>query len=97
MLHILTTNVSNGGLSVFNRNGLFIQQRQPKGKPTFQHIPGQLASLPRVVGASSAFPGFFPPVEITAADLGVREGHTRPSGSPMEACTTISAFEPFLG
>ena len=27
MLHILTTNVSNGGLSVFNRNGLFIQQR----------------------------------------------------------------------
>ena len=74
MLHILTTNVSNGGLSVFNRKGLFIQQRQPKGKPTFQHIPGTLASLPRVVGASSAFPGFFPPVEITAGDLGVREG-----------------------
>lgn len=74
MLHILTTNVSNGGLSVFNRNGLFIQQRNVKGGPPFQHIPGQLASLPRVVGASSAFPGFFPPVEITAADLGVREG-----------------------
>ncbi len=74
MLHILTTNVSNGGLSVFNRKGLFIQQRNVKGKPTFQHIPGQLASLPRVVGASSAFPGFFPPVDITAADLGVREG-----------------------
>ncbi len=74
MLHILTTNVSNGGLSVFNRKGLFIQQRQLKGKPAFQHIPGTLASLPRVVGASSAFPGFFPPVDITAADLGVREG-----------------------
>ena len=40
----------------------------------FRHIPGQMASLPRVVGASSAFPGFFPPVEISAADLGVREG-----------------------
>ena len=74
MLHILTTNVSNGGLSVFNRNGLFIQQRQAGGGSTFEHIPGQLASLPKVVGASSAFPGLFPPVEITAADLGVREG-----------------------
>ncbi len=73
-LHILTTNVSNGGLSVFNRNGLFIQQRQTTGDSKFEHIPGQLASLPRVVCASSAFPGFFPPVEITAADLGVREG-----------------------
>ena len=74
LLHILATNVSNGGLSVFNRNGLFLQEREATGSPAFQHIPGILASLPRVVGASSAFPGFFPPVEITAADLGVREG-----------------------
>lgn len=74
MLHILATNVSNGGLSVFNRNGVFIQQRNTASGPAFQHIPGQLASLPRVIGASSAFPGFFPPVEISAADLGVREG-----------------------
>ena len=74
LLHILATNVSTGGLSVFNRNGLFLQERQATGGSAFQHIPGQLASLPHVVGASSAFPGFFPPVEITAADLGVREG-----------------------
>src|SRR6516165_6205549 len=74
MLHILTTNVSNGGLSIFNRNGLFIQQRRAEGGPEYEHIPGRLASLPKVVGASSAFPGFFPPVEITAAHLGVREG-----------------------
>ena len=73
-LHILATNVSNGGLSVFNRDGVFIAQRNTADGPTFEHIPGQLASLPRVVGASSAFPGFFPPVEISAADLGVREG-----------------------
>jgi hypothetical protein len=33
------------------------------------------APIAKVVGASSAFPGFFPPVEITAADLGVRAGH----------------------
>ncbi len=74
LLHILATNVSTGGLSVFNRNGVFLQQRQAAGGSAFEHIPGQLASIPHVVGASSAFPGFFPPVEITAADLGVREG-----------------------
>jgi predicted acylesterase/phospholipase RssA len=74
MLHLLTTSVSSGGLSVFNRDGLFVQQRGDTGGQSLKRIPGQMASIPRVVGASSAFPGFFPPVEITAADLGVREG-----------------------
>ena len=74
MLHILATNVSTGALSAFNRTGLFIQQRGDDGSQPFTHVPGQLASIPRIVGASSAFPGFFPPVEITAADLGVRDG-----------------------
>jgi len=74
MLHMLATNVSNGGLSVFNRNGLYIQQRPDGGEIRFEHIPTKMASIPRIVGASSAFPGFFPPVEVTAADLGVREG-----------------------
>ena len=73
-LHILATNVSDGVLSVFNKNGLYIQQRNGDHNFEFLHIPGQMATLPRVVGASSAFPGFFPPVEITATDLGVREG-----------------------
>jgi len=73
-LHILATNVSNGGLSVFNRDGLYIQQRAESGSNEFTFVPGKLACIPKVVGASSAFPGFFPPVEITAADLGVREG-----------------------
>ena len=73
-LHILATNVSDGVLSVFNKNGLYIQQRNNVGKFEFERIPGQMATLPQVVGASSAFPGFFPPVEISAEDLGVREG-----------------------
>ena len=73
-LHILATNVSDGVLSVFNKKGLYIQQRNGDHNFEFLHIPGQMATLPRVVGASSAFPGFFPPVEITATDLGVREG-----------------------
>jgi predicted acylesterase/phospholipase RssA len=82
-LHILATNVSDGVLSVFNRDGLYIGKRS-EGKEgraaederePFQHIPGKMASIAKVVAASSAFPGFFPPVTITADDLGVREGH----------------------
>jgi len=74
MLHILATNVSTGVLSVFNRNGLFMANRENFGNRKFVHVPGKMASIPRVVAASSAFPGFFPPVEITASDLGVAEG-----------------------
>jgi predicted acylesterase/phospholipase RssA len=74
MLHMLATSVRTGALSVFNRDGLFIQQRGNDDNQSFQHIQGQLASLPLVVGASSAFPGLFPPVEVSAADLGVRDG-----------------------
>lgn len=74
MLHILTTNVSTGAMTAFNREGVFIQERGDTQPPKFQHISGTLASITRVVGASSAFPGLFPPVEINAADLGVREG-----------------------
>lgn len=74
MLHILATSVSNGGLSVFNRNGLYVQQRTEAGEVVFSYVPGKMARIPRVVGASSAFPGFFPPVEFTAEDLGVRDG-----------------------
>jgi len=73
MLHMLATSVSSGALSVFNRNGLYMQERTDNGV-VFKHTPGQMASIPQVVGASSAFPGFFPPVQITAADLGVRDG-----------------------
>lgn len=73
-LHILATNVSDGVMSVFNKDGLFMQERGPFGEMEFRHVAARMASIPRVVGASSAFPGFFPPVDITAADLGVREG-----------------------
>lgn len=73
-LHILATNVSDGVMSVFNKQGLSIQHRDDDAKMSFHQVPGQMASLPRVVGASSAFPGFFPPVDISAADLGAREG-----------------------
>jgi predicted acylesterase/phospholipase RssA len=77
-LHVLATNVSDGVMAVFNREGLHIQKRQRAEADPFRHVPGQTATIAKVVSASSAFPGFFPPVEITAADLGVHEGQFPP-------------------
>ena len=73
-LHMLATNVSDGVMAVFNREGLHIQKREQGETDPFRHIAGQTATIAKVVSASSAFPGFFPPVEITAHDLGVHEG-----------------------
>lgn len=73
-LHVLSTNVSDGVMAVFNRDGLHIQTRDSGGSDPFRHVAGQTASIAKVVSASSAFPGFFPPVELSAADLGVHEG-----------------------
>ena len=73
-LHMLSTNVSDGVMAVFNREGLHIQKRERGDTDPFRHVAGQTATIAKVVSASSAFPGFFPPVEITAADLGVHEG-----------------------
>jgi predicted acylesterase/phospholipase RssA len=75
-LHILTTNVSDGTLAAFNSKGLHILRRGLRGGESdpFQHIPGTTMSIAKAVGASSAFPGFFPPVRVTADDLGVSQG-----------------------
>lgn len=75
-LHILTTNVSDGTLAAFNRRGLHVLRRGQVRQPTdpFQHVPGTTMSIAKAVCASSAFPGFFPPVRVTSDDLGVNEG-----------------------
>jgi predicted acylesterase/phospholipase RssA len=75
-LHILSTNVRDGTLAAFNRRGLHVLRRGhgPDERDPFQHIPGTTMSIAKAVGASSAFPGFFPPVRVSAEDLGVNEG-----------------------
>ena len=75
-LHILTTNVSDGTLAAFNRHGLHILRRDlgTNVEDPFQHVPGTMATVAKAVGASSAFPGFFPPMRVNAADLGVGDG-----------------------
>jgi predicted acylesterase/phospholipase RssA len=73
-LHILCTNLSSGGLSSFTRSGLLVEQRTKSGKSTMQLQRVGLATVPMAVAASSAFPGFFPPMELSARTVGALEG-----------------------
>jgi predicted acylesterase/phospholipase RssA len=73
-LHLLTTNLSEGCLCSFSRDGLLMVRRQPGGAFRVDHFKTGLATVPMAVTASSAFPGFFPPLELTAAEVGVSGG-----------------------
>ena len=79
-LHILATNLSEGCLCSFNRNGLLIMHRQPGHAVRIERMHVGLATVPMVVTASSAFPGFFPPVELTGADVGATRRRVWPAG-----------------
>lgn len=71
-LHVLATNLSDGSLASFSREGLYMQRRGDENKLDF--VPARLAPISMAVAASSAFPGFFPPVLFSASDVGVRAG-----------------------
>jgi predicted acylesterase/phospholipase RssA len=73
-LHILATNLSEGCLCSFNRNGLLMMRRRSGQTVRIERIHVGLATVPMAVTASSAFPGFFPPVVLTGADVGARSG-----------------------
>jgi predicted acylesterase/phospholipase RssA len=73
-LHILATNLSEGCLCSFNRNGLLMVRRQPGGTFRLDRVHVGLATVAMAVTASSAFPGFFPPLELTGAEVGARAG-----------------------
>jgi predicted acylesterase/phospholipase RssA len=73
-LHILATNLSEGCLCSFNRDGLWIMRRQPDHSFEIERVHIGLATLPMAVTASSAFPGFFPPIELTGGDVGASRG-----------------------
>ena len=73
-LHILATDLSEGCLGSFNRHGLLLQRRVPGRRDQFDRVHLGLATVPIAVAASSAFPGFFPPMEITGWDVGADEG-----------------------
>jgi predicted acylesterase/phospholipase RssA len=72
-LHILATNLSEGCLCSFNRDGLWMMQEKA-GRSQIERIRVGLMTVPMAVAASSAFPGFFPPLELTGRDVGARGG-----------------------
>ena len=73
-LHILATNLSEGCLCSFNRDGLWMVRRQPGHPVRIDRIHIGLATVPMAVTASSAYPAFFPPLELTGADVGAIAG-----------------------
>jgi len=73
-LHILATNLTEGCLCSFSRDGLLMMRRQGGHRFRLDRIPSGLATVPMAVAASSAFPGFFPPLELTGADVGASVG-----------------------
>ena len=73
-LHILATNLSEGCLCSFTRDGLFMVRRAPENTVRIDRIPIGLATVPMAVTASSAFPGFFPPLVLTGIDVGASVG-----------------------
>src|SRR5215469_7366388 len=73
-LHILATNLSEGSLCSFNRNGLLMVKRRPRQAFHIERVHVGLATVAMAVAASSAFPGFFPPMELTGFDVGANEG-----------------------
>jgi predicted acylesterase/phospholipase RssA len=73
-LSILATNLSEGCLCAFTRDGLVMQRRRPAQRFQFDRIHTGLATVPMAVTASSAFPGFFPPLELQGQDVGADPG-----------------------
>jgi predicted acylesterase/phospholipase RssA len=72
-LHILATNLSEGCLCSFNRDGLWMMQHKA-GRSQIERIRVALMTVSMAVTASSAFPGFFPPLDLTGRDVGARGG-----------------------
>jgi hypothetical protein len=70
-LHILATNLSEGCLCSFNRDGLLVmRRRRPSDSIRVDQTRASLATVSMAVTASSAFPAFFPPLELNDVDVG---------------------------
>jgi predicted acylesterase/phospholipase RssA len=73
-LYILSTDLSEGSLCAFHRDGLLLHRRTASGHDEFEKQQIGLATVAMAVAASSAFPGFFPPLELRGSDVGALEG-----------------------
>jgi len=68
-LHLLATNLSEGRLCSFQRDGIWIVRPDSDHGFRMDQIPSGLMPVAMAVTASSAFPGFFPPLVISGADV----------------------------
>jgi len=69
---ILSTNLSRAELACFGRDSvLYIPI---KDKTELARIDAKIIPFAKVVAASSAYPGFFPPILLNDSDLGADEG-----------------------
>src|SRR5262245_43361913 len=73
-LHLLATNLSEGRLCSFNRDGLWVMHRDGGNVVRIDRVAIGLATVPMAVAASSAFPGFFPPMVLSGGDVGAKSG-----------------------
>lgn len=73
-LHLLSTNLNEGCLCSFSRHGLLMARPQPGHTYYIDRIHVGLATVAMAVTASSAYPGFFPPLELTGNDVGATVG-----------------------
>jgi predicted acylesterase/phospholipase RssA len=70
-LHILTTNLNEGCLCSFHRDGLLVMRRRSNSNSIrVDQTRAGLATVAMAVTASSAFPAFFPPLVVSETDLG---------------------------
>jgi predicted acylesterase/phospholipase RssA len=73
-LHLLATNLNEGCLCSFSRDGLLMARPQPGYTYHIERIHAGLATVAMAVAASSAYPGFFPPLELTGGEVGTCAG-----------------------
>jgi predicted acylesterase/phospholipase RssA len=72
LLLILSTSVSKAELACFGRDTVVFIPFDDRTPLT--PVEANIIPLAQAVAASSAFPGFFPPILLSDADLGAREG-----------------------
>src|SRR6516164_7276690 len=73
-LNILATNLSEGCLCAFSRDGLLKIRRRAERVYRPESTKTGLATVAMAVAASSAFPGFFPPLTLHGVDVGAAQG-----------------------
>jgi predicted acylesterase/phospholipase RssA len=79
-LHLLATNLSEGRLCSFHRGGMLAIRPGAGGEFEVDRNSAGLTTVSMAVAASSAFPGFFPPLVLTGEDVGANKARVWPPG-----------------